>query len=319
MATITIYDDPMNPHGWALQPTIRRIRTSFPSLDWRIRAVPLAEDWETYGGPEIRGGMTGIAATCARVSESSGMPIDEYLWFEDRPKSSLPGCRLVALASEEDVTVADSPVDGAVAALRAVREATFIRRVNVTTEDGLEDVLAHSPVLDGSAVRAGLSDGRGEAALRTHRDLMPVDVPGVRTTGDRPELPTVVVEDGDRMRGHSGRSPYPRYERLIEQVVGASTTTGTPDVSSVLSQFSPEGWVAATEVSELTETPYDEAIETTRELGEDVIEREFAAEPFFREREYAPDGRDGTDEVDRTDDTTEVDGDVDGTDGISGR
>lgn len=285
MATITVYDDPLNPHGWALQPALRRIRLSFPSIEWRVRPVPLADDWETYDGPEIRGGTQGIPATCAQVSESSGMPIDEYLWFDDPPRSSLPGCRLVALAAEREVTVEDAPVDGATAAMRAVREATFVRRVNVTTEAGLDDVIDRSPVLDAAAVRSGLADGTADAALETHGDLDDADVPGVRTTGDRPELPTVVVSDGDDARGHSGRGKYPRYAQLVERVTGSSPEEESVDVSAVVSQFSPKGWIAVTELSELTDTPYDEAVAATRDLAE-VTEREFAGEPFFRASEH---------------------------------
>lgn len=282
MATITVFDDPLDPYGWALQPAVRRLAVAFPDVERRIRAVPLADSWDDYGGPEIRGGKAGMAATCAQVSEESGMPIDEYLWFDDAPGSPLPGCRAVAGAA----VAGPEETDPAARAMRALREATFIRRVNVATDEGLRATLSAVPGVDAEAVTDAMADGRADGELDAHRgEARSLDAAGIRRAGDRPVLPTVVVADGEDARAVSGQANYARYREAVEAVTGTSPVDERPSVGAALERFSPEGWVAARELSELADRPYDDAVAAAREV-EGIVERSFASEPFFRTAEY---------------------------------
>ena len=271
MVEIAVYDDPLNPIGWGMQPALRRLRVECPDADWRRRPVVMVPDWDRYGGPEFPGGRRTAPATCLRIAEETGMPIDEYLWFEDAPSGSAPAC-----AGIEQVT--DPGSDARSRLFRAAREATALRQTNL---DGPE------------AVRELIADALGpetaeEFAPRSFRlsppDLSAVD--GVETTGERPALPTVVVGDGSDRVGRSGRSGIGDLRQLVTDVGGAPVTDASPGVEEVVRQFSPEGWLCGAELSALTERPYEDAVDAAVTLS-GTAKAEFAAETFVRLREDA--------------------------------
>lgn len=294
MARIEHYDDPLNPHGWGLEPAIRRLRMAFPDLSWTFNPTVLVGSWEEFEGPEFENGRQGAAATCAQVSERSNMPIDEYLWFEDPPSSSTVACQAIATAADQGHTVVQR-------VLRALREATFIGRTNVSEPEALDRVLSSVPEVDTQAILAALEDGTAEAALSSHRrSARELDVDGVQQVGDRPRLPTVVVRGEDEAKGISGRRRYGSYRGIVRDVIGLEPEENRPSVEDVLDRFSREGWVSTTELSLLVGEPYDAVRTRAEELAatNEAIERSFASESFWRRPGSVEDPRGDTTEGD---------------------
>jgi len=290
---IVLFDDPLDPRGWVLEPVRRRVAFAFPDVEWTVRAVGMVESWDAYDGAEVEGGRAGMAAACARLAEQYGMPIDEFLWFDDPPTSSWPACRAIAAAGLQDET-ADA-VDGPVAArrlLRATREATFARRRSMSDERALETLVAGVPGLDGDAVAAALADGRADAAFEAAREAAAaLDAPGVTRSGGRCELPAVLVRADGEARVVSGIADFAAYRETMAAVAGLDPVEGTPDVAAVLARFSPEGWVARAELEHLTGLGVAEVEAAAGDLVEsgELLEERFAAEPFWRLAGYVED------------------------------
>lgn len=280
MATITVYDDPMNPHGWVLEPVRRKLRARFPEIDWDVRPVVLVPSWDEYEGPELRNGRTGMASTCARLSERSGMPIDEYLWFENPPSSSRDACRALAAVDSTDQTAS-------LRLLRALREATFIRRRDVSDRDRLRDLVADVPDLDVDSVFDRMENGTADARLDRYR-IPDRDVPGTRRTNGRYELPTLVAEGENGTAGVSGRTTFDAAGEAIRTATGQDPEPGPDDVRTAIERFSPEGWISIAELSALVETTERGVIEAAADLPEEVVERTFASESFWRLAEHVP-------------------------------
>lgn len=271
---IHVYGDPIDPRGWGSEPGLRRLRAALPDADWTFHPVVLVSDWGTYNGPEFRG-RDAVPAACSRVSERSGMPIDEFLWFDDPPASSAPATHGVAAAFEQGEQVGWR-------LLRAAREATFVGRRNLDSEEKVAALAAETAGVDPAEFEARLDAG---VTLETP-DVE--DVSGVDWAGDRPELPTVVVRGEEGERGQSGLVDYPQLSHLAGSAMGESPDAPSFSVEAAIERYSEEGWLAVTELTALTDAGYDAAVDAAREL-EVVTERSFASEPFFRETEFVED------------------------------
>lgn len=268
MTTIHVYADPLDPRGWGSEPALRRLRLALPDADWQLRPVVMVNDWDTYAGPEFQS-RGSAAAACSRVSEESGMPIDEFLWFEDAPEGSAPATHGVAAALEQ----------GEAAGwrfLRAAREATYIGRTNLDTEEAVVDLASSVPDLDTEAFEEALAAG---PALPDPSDA--TDVHGVEDAGDRPALPAIVVEGPVETRGHSGFADAASLDHVVQSATGSAPEPPQIDVTEAIEQFSAEGWLAPIELSALAGVGYDEAVDAARD-ADGVSEQEFASEPFFR-------------------------------------
>ena len=292
-AELVQYDDPLDPRGWVLEPTRRRLALAFPDLEWTVRPAGMVESWEDYDGAEVEGGRAGMAAACARMSEQYGMPIDEYLWFDDPPTSSWPACRAIAAAGLQAAGDGDA-VDGPEAAarlLRACREATFARRASLSDPARLREVVEAVPGVDSDALWAAVGDGRADDAFDAAReDAAGEDAPGVERAAGRCALPTLVVRDGGEALGVSGIGDFEDYTDAVTTVTGRAPRESTPDVGAVLDRFSPEGWLARVELAHLTGQPVEDTEAAAAALVEagDVVEETFAAEPWWRLAEYEP-------------------------------
>jgi len=187
---IVQFADPLNPLGWVAEPTRRRVALAYPDVEWTVRPVGMVESWDAYHGPEVEGGRAGMAATCARLAEEYGMPIDEYLWFDDPPESSWPACRAIAAAGLQDEADARDRAGTApglaTRLLRACREATFARRRSVSDDATLRAVIDSVPDLDADALAAALDDGRADEAVR---GAGPAGGPGPAPAPRRPGTP----------------------------------------------------------------------------------------------------------------------------------
>ncbi len=272
MTTIHVYADPLDPRGWGSEPAIRRLRLALPDADWELRPVVMVSDWETYAGPEFRSRGSAPAA-CSRVSEESGMPIDEFLWFEDPPERSTPAVEGVAAALEQGV-------DAGWRFLRAAREATYLRRTNLDSESAVRELASTVPDLDTEAFEAALDAG---PELPDASDA--TDVHGVEDAGGRPALPAVVVRGDDGERGHSGFADAASLDHVVEAATGSTPELPGMGVAAAVERFSAEGWLAPIELSALAGVGYDEAVDAARE-AEGIEEETFASEPFFRTAEY---------------------------------
>ncbi len=278
MTSIDVYADPLDPRGWGSEPAVRRLRLALPEADWRLRPVVMVPDWERYTGPEFRSRGAAPAA-CSRVSEESGMPIDEYLWFDDPPESSAPASRGVAAALEQGT-------EAGWRFLRASREATYLRRTNLDSEAAVLDLASSVPDLDAEAFEGALDAG---PELPDVSDA--TSVSGVEDAGGRPSLPTVVVRGDAGERGHSGFADAATLEHIVQAATGAAPDRPSLSVAEAVERFSPEGWLAPIELSALSGLGYDDAVGAAREVGT-AVERSFASEPFFRSEAYVEE-RDG--------------------------
>lgn len=274
---IHVYGDPLDPRGWGSEPAVRRLRTALPDADWQFHPVVLVSDWETYDGPEFRS-QGAVPAACSRVSERSEMPIDEFLWFDDAPERSEPATHGVAAAFEQSETAGWR-------FLRAGREGTCIRRRNLDSTAAVVDLAAETDGVDADALAQRLEERVSLSAPD------PADVSGVEMAGDRPSLPTVFVRGEEGERGHSGLVDFAQLTRLVKGATGSSPDPPTLSIEEVLEQFSPEGWLAVTEISVLAQTGYETVVDTAREAP-GVTEQSFASEPFFRETEFLSDADD---------------------------
>ncbi|WP_435126896.1 DsbA family oxidoreductase [Halobaculum sp. D14] len=281
---IHVYGDPLDPRGWVTEPALRALDAALGDADWRFHPTVLVPDWAAYDGPEFPGGKGSVAAVCSRVSEESGMPIDEFLWFDDPPATSAPACRGVVAAAEQ----------GAEAErrfLRAAREATFLRRTNLDTESAVVDLAASVPGVDAD----GFADDVADAAV-PDPDASVLDVTGVDAAGDRPALPTVVVRGDEGERGVSGWADFDELAHVVQAATGSAPPSPSLTVAEALDRYSAAGWLAPAELTALTGESYDDAADEAR-ADDDVVERSFASEPFFRAADYVADEEpDATDE-----------------------
>jgi len=273
MVAIEIYDDPVNPHGWGVEPMVRRLRVECPDADWRVHPTTLVETWERYDGPEFPRGRQRVPATCSRVSEETGMPIDEYLWFDDPPSTSRPACAGIAA-----VTDPGSPARTRL--VRAAREATMLHQTNLDSMAAVRELVATTLGPD----RAAAVPATADAGPVPDGDELG-DVPGVEWVGDRPRLPTVVATAGADRRGVSGAVDVGALRELVAAVTGETPTPRTDTVAAAIDRFSPAGWLCGAELVAVTGRPYQETLETATALA-DVTTREFAAEPFVRATEH---------------------------------
>lgn len=283
--TIQVYADPLDPRGWGSEPALRRLRLTLPDADWQLRPVAMVPGWERYDGPELPG-REAAPATCSRVSEESGMPIDEFLWFEDPPERSGPAVRGVAAALEQGT-------EAGWRFLRACREAMYVRRTNLDTESAVIELAASVPGVDGDALEAALTAG---PELPDVSDA--TDVHGVEAAGDRPALPTIVVRGDAGERGISGFADAASLDHVVEAATGATPEPPTVSVPEAVERFSAEGWVAPIELSALAGLGYDDAVDAA-EAADGIAERTFASEPFFRAAEYVEDATAGASEPDQ--------------------
>jgi 2-hydroxychromene-2-carboxylate isomerase len=266
--------DPLDPRGWGSEPAVRWLRAAHPDATWQYHAVPLLDSWDRYDGPEFPAGRESAAAVCARVSEDSGMPIDEFLWFEDAPSTSHPACRAVAAAF-------GTGTDAGRRLLRAARESTFIRRTNLDSPEAVRTLADAVDGVDSDAVATAVS-----ASTATIEDppFEPTAVAGVEAAGDRPKLPALVLDGPDGRRGFSGLLDVAQLRHVL-QTVGVPANTPEWTVDDAITTFSAEGWIALAELTALAGCSDDDAAVAARDSA-DVVEREFAAEPFFRADEF---------------------------------
>jgi len=281
--TIHVYADPLDPRGWGSEPAVRRLRLALPEADWQLHPVVMVPDWQQYGGPEFPG-REAAPATCLRVSEESGMPIDEFLWFEDPPERSGPAAKGVAAALQQGD-------DAGWRFLRAAREATYLRRTNLDTDAAVVGMAGSVPDLDTDAFEAALLAG---PEMPDVSDA--TDVHGVEDAGDRPSLPTVIVSGEAGERGISGFADAASLNHVVEAATGTTPPRPSLTVADAVERFAAEGWVAPVELSALAGVGYDDAVDAAREC-EGVVEQAFASEPFFRDAECS-DRAAGDDETD---------------------
>ncbi|GAB7095907.1 hypothetical protein JCM30237_30610 [Halolamina litorea] len=281
MTTIHVYADPLDPRGWGSEPALRRLRLTLPDADWQLRPVEMVPDWDSYTGPELPG-REAAAATCARVSEESGMPIDEFLWFQNPPERSGPATRGVAAALEQGETAGWR-------FLRAAREATYIRRTNLDTDAAVVDLAASVPDLDTEAFETALDAGPElpdcSAATEVH---------GVGDAGGRPELPTITVRGDADERGLSGFADAASLDHVVQTATGSTPEPARVGAVEAVERFSAEGWLAPIELAALAGVSYDDAVDTVAD-AEGIVERGFASERFFRSAEYVADAGEAED------------------------
>ena len=129
---ITYYTDPLCVWSWAFEPQWRRLRYEFgDQLRWRYRMGGLIRDWRTFSDPlnDISRPVQ-MGPLWSQARHTSGMPINDRIWFDDPPTSSYPACLAVKAAELQSQGAGERY-------LRRVREAVMLEGRNVTKRDVL--------------------------------------------------------------------------------------------------------------------------------------------------------------------------------------
>lgn len=167
---VTYYTDPLCAWSWAFEPQWRRLRFEYgPRLRWQYRMGGLLPSWNGFDDPlnDVTRPIQ-MGPLWVQVRHTSGMPLDDRLWFEDPPASSYPACLAVKAAGLQSPWAAE-------VYLRRAREVVMTERRNISRPDVLEaladEVAAlHPGVLDPARFRRDLNGEEARAAFRN--DLM---------------------------------------------------------------------------------------------------------------------------------------------------
>lgn len=209
-ATVTYYTDPLCSWSWALEPQWRLLRSVLGAA-LRVTYVMggLLQDWERFSDPlNAVSRPIQMGPIWVEVRHLSGMPLDDRLWVEDPPTSSLPGCLAVKAAATQGPEQEEQY-------LRRLREAAMLERRNIAREDELirvaEAVAAWHP-FDVARFSAELRTATTREALR--EDLRATAAAGVG------RFPTLTIErPGKRGILITGYRPYDILRAAVAEVL----------------------------------------------------------------------------------------------------
>lgn len=235
---ITYYTDPLCSWSWAFEPVYRRLRYEFgDQIRWRNRMGGMISEWSNYTDPlNDVGGPGHMGPQWLEVSQTSGMPIDPYVWHEDPPGSSYPACVAVKAAELQGARIGDRY-------LRRAREAVMLQRRNIArrevllaiaeelaattmdssgSNDPSLDVEKFTRDIDGGAIAAFRDDvhqaryhgiGRFPTLVVTRPGQQGVVVVGYRPYDLMREIITHVAPDVSPERAAPSADEYARYWR----------------------------------------------------------------------------------------------------------
>ncbi len=209
---ITYYTDPLCCWSWALEPQWRKLRYLYQGhVKWRYRMGGLIPNWDNYNDP-----MNAITRPLQmgplwmEAKYSSGMPIQDKVWFQQPPKSSYPACIAVKAAELQ------SPVAAEVY-LRRVREAIMLHGQNISEWEVLlqvgQELAQEQPeLLDIGQLKQDMS---GEAARKAFED----DLQQVRLHSIS-RFPTLTMRREGSGEGVLvvGYRPFAALEKALQQV-----------------------------------------------------------------------------------------------------
>lgn len=119
-----------------MEPQWRRLRYQYgDQIQCHYRMVGLIPNWEHFhDAVHSVSRPAQMAPLWLQISQSTGVPLDNRLWTEDPPMSSVPACLAVKAAQRQGAWAAE-------AVLRRLREAAMLQRRNIARLDVLVEIV----------------------------------------------------------------------------------------------------------------------------------------------------------------------------------
>jgi predicted DsbA family dithiol-disulfide isomerase len=141
---IAYYTDPLDCWSWAMEPAWRKFQYAFGgAFKVRYKMAGLLPSWKK--DPDAMAGRKPIhmGPEWMHAREISGMEINDSIWANDPPGSSLPACIAVKCAEHQ------SPDLGA-RYLRLLREAVMLKGRNISRTENLLEIASSLADADSS-------------------------------------------------------------------------------------------------------------------------------------------------------------------------
>ena len=133
---ITYFTDPICSTCWAIQPQLKKLKTTYSNLDIKYVMGGLLPSWDNFD----RGGIskpTDVMAHWEEEAIQSGMPINNTVWVKDPILSSYPPSIAFKAAQIQDI-------DKAIHFLRKMNELLFLEGANITNTEIIREAALDS-------------------------------------------------------------------------------------------------------------------------------------------------------------------------------
>lgn len=206
---ITYYTDPLCCWSWGFEPQWRRLRFEFRNqISWKYVMGGLIPNWERYNDP-----MNSISKPLQmgplwrEVYYTTGMNVNDSIWFKDPPQSSFPSCIAVKGAGIQSPGLEEMM-------LRELREAVMVKGINISKRDELlkiaENIAAKNNEFDFQDFIKTLDDGNAAEAFKV--DLQQAKLSGIG------RFPTLTFETEEKGLILTGYRPYPVLIDALQQI-----------------------------------------------------------------------------------------------------
>lgn len=195
---IIYYTDPICSSCWGIEPQLRKLKLEYGNyIEIEYRMGGLLPDWSYNSGGISK--PSDVAHHWDEVSGYYDMPIDGDVWLEDPLPSSYPPSIAFKAAQMQDE-------DKAILFLREIREMVFLKKINITKWEYLEQA-AKNVGLDPVQLK---TDYEGKANEVFKEDLNLGRNMGVRG------FPTIFFMDsiGNQLMVY-GTKPYASFENAV--------------------------------------------------------------------------------------------------------
>lgn len=163
---VDYYTDPLCCWCWAFEPVWRRFLATYGDrLRVRYVLAGMVRDWSSYSDPlNSISRPSQMGPLCAQVTELTGVEVNDRVWAEDPPESSLPACLAVKAAERQSEAAGDLYL----AALRTalMRDGRNIGRREVLLEIARETYAGNPGLLDPDRLANDLNSESAADALR---------------------------------------------------------------------------------------------------------------------------------------------------------
>ncbi len=228
--SIEYYTDPLCSWSWALEPHWRRLRLALPAgWCWRYRMGGMLINWQSYYDPvnEIqRPAQMGVQWYA--IQQQTGMPLDDRLWHDAPPASSLPACLAVKAAQCQGGDAAEHY-------LRRLREAAMLERRDISDFTVLHDLADEIA----SAVGADFDSARfaADLDLPATEDALRLDMREAAYL-QITRFPALLLSDGTRRLLVTGYCPFARLYAACAQLMPAlPPPPAPPDIPTYLARW----------------------------------------------------------------------------------
>ncbi len=262
---IVCYTDPLCSWSWASEPQWRRLRWEFgDQVQWTYRMAGMLPDWHTYEDPiNSVGRPAQMGPLWFQVRHTTGMPINERIWYADPPGSSFPACIAVKAAERQGAAAGEQY-------LRRLREAVMLEGRNIARQDILlaiarEQSASHAETLDFAQFTGDLAGPDAVEAFRA--DVQDAAYRGIG------RFPTLILHGSQPQNVMV--TGYRLYAMLLEALAAAA-----PDLAPLRTGPTAEayatywGRITPRELAEAMEVPVDEAARQLYALQTQTLQTE---------------------------------------------